>query len=121
MDYGYYHPGPVGFPNHPAYIYGYMPYYHYHYSPAGSGCCGGRSMTSAYQPPYAAWHPWMIPTPPVHTQGFPGAAIPPQAPGITPAPPHPTYSGTEKPIWDSPESPESPWLRSYEKHKRQEK
>jgi hypothetical protein len=107
----YWMPAPERVPQ----VYGMFPHHHYHYPPMpmAQGCCGGAFIHSIPNPP--------APLAPFGGWGMPYGRIPVHQPTIPMMPPEPSSYQTKPsnrpaPVWESPESPESPWIRAYRKH-----
>jgi hypothetical protein len=92
------------YPVYPAPVTGFSAH-----SPMVSGCCS-ESYPMPFFPPHS-WRvasypgvPWMMPA--TYPYGASMSMMPPKMPG---------YQKEEKykPVWDSPESPQSPWLHAF--------
>ncbi|SEM71425.1 hypothetical protein [Lihuaxuella thermophila] len=96
------------YPMYPAPVTGYGAY-----SPMVSGCC-----SETYQRPYFPPHPWRVASYPgvpwMMPQTYPyGAFMPASMPMMPPKTPSYQKEETYKPVWDSPESPQSPWMHAF--------
>ncbi|PRZ17329.1 hypothetical protein CLV36_101433 [Laceyella sediminis] len=101
-----------------AHVHGTPPHHHYHYSPMPmtSGCCGGPMAHVVPHPvsPMVPMWPWGMPY-------APNPVYQPTTPMMPPGQGSYRPPGYYSPVWESPESPESPWIRAYRKQEQNQK